>query len=159
YYQPNPHAVIGALLARAAWARSSAGMAMKRLTLAIAALLWLRPPRSGYLFFAPRPSCVARWWERLITQVEYDFGEPRDMKATLSAVIAVLAISTATHAADGRDKTCRGILREVENTGGDNVKIGPCQFTIDQYAGVDITNKCRFGQPCTVHARVVRDGR
>jgi len=32
-------------------------------------------------------------------------------------------ISTASDAA-----TCRGILKEVENTGGDNVQIGPCHF-------------------------------
>ena len=82
------------------------------------------------------------------------------MNAQLSTIIAVLAISTTTiHAADGRDMTCRGILNEVENTGGDNVKVGPCQFTIDQYTGVDITDKCRSGQPCTVRARVVRDRR
>ena len=60
---------------------------------------------------------------------------------------------------DGRDMTCRGILKEVENTGGDNVKVGPCQFTIDQYTGVLITDKCRSGQPCTVRARVVKDRR
>jgi hypothetical protein len=35
-------------------------------------------------------------------------------------------VSTATDAADGPDMTCRGILKEVENTGGDNVQIGPC---------------------------------
>jgi hypothetical protein len=85
------------------------------------------------------------------------------MRATLSGAIVVLAISTtAAHAAEalnGRDMTCRGILNEVENTGGDNVKVGPCQFTIDQYTGVDITDKCRSGQPCTVRARVVRDRR
>ena len=28
---------------------------------------------------------------------------------------------------DGRDMTCRGMLKEVENTAGDNIKIGPCE--------------------------------
>jgi hypothetical protein len=59
----------------------------------------------------------------------------------------------------GRDMTCRGRLIEEENTGGDNVKIGPCKFTIDQYTGVIVHNKCRNGQPCTVQARVVKDER
>ncbi len=79
------------------------------------------------------------------------------MKAVLSAIIAVMAISTTTDAAHGRDMACRGILKNVENT--DNVKIGPCVFTKGQYSGVTITDKCRFGQLCRVQARVVRDNR
>jgi hypothetical protein len=60
---------------------------------------------------------------------------------------------------DGRDMTCRGMLKEVENTGGDNIKIGPCEFTIDQYTGAAITDRCRLGQVCTVQARVAENQR
>ncbi len=86
------------------------------------------------------------------------------MKANLSAVIAILGISlTVSPAAAqedaGTDMTCRGKLIAQEGSGGDNIKIGSCIFTIDQYSGVVITNECRIGKRCTVRARVVKDKR
>jgi len=61
--------------------------------------------------------------------------------------------------AQAQQTTCQGVLSEVPNTGGDNFRVGACTFTIDQYEGVIITDKCRVGRPCTVLARVRKDTR
>ncbi len=86
------------------------------------------------------------------------------MKTNLSAGIAILGISLTVLPAtaqeqNGQDMTCRGKLIEQKGSGGNNVKIGSCVFTIGQYTGVVITDGCRIGQRCTVRARVVMDDR
>jgi UDP-3-O-[3-hydroxymyristoyl] glucosamine N-acyltransferase len=86
------------------------------------------------------------------------------MKAKLSAGIAILGISLSLVPAtaqerNGQDMTCRGKLIEQKGSGGNNIKIGSCVFTIGQYTGVVITDGCRIGQRCTVRARVVMDDR
>ncbi len=85
------------------------------------------------------------------------------MKTKLSAGIAI-GISLAVVPAiaqehNGQHMTCRGKLIEQKGSGGNNIKIGSCVFTIGQYTGVVITDGCRIGQRCTVRARVVPDDR
>ena len=54
--------------------------------------------------------------------------------------------------------TCQGILSAVRDS-EDNFRVGQCLFSIDQYTGVVVDEKCRIGRPCTVQARIKKDDR
>jgi hypothetical protein len=85
-------------------------------------------------------------------------------KPSLSAVVATLGASLAVMPAAAEENTpgnmtCRGKLVVQEGSGSQNIKIGICIFTIDQYTGLVITDKCKIDERCTVQARVVKDHR
>jgi hypothetical protein len=89
---------------------------------------------------------------RLILE-ECHYHRPCLVEATTLDTGEILEVQSVK--LDGHDMTCRGNLISTDKESGDTAKIGPCNFTIDGYTGITITDKCRFGSPCTVQARIV----